>query len=195
MPSSCSGRASRMNSFISSFRPLLLAAVTIACIETAIAMTVQPSLVERSNYLNWTFARSEPLHKFVVHQKLNEVLSTKPDVVRVGDSTGFGRRIVRLLLREASGTTYGFSRCHSKAGRAYRERFYDAGIAVTPDGSIVCWGIIQLTQDRAVVGVHPWPQNTEVAYRGDGQSGLIIQEFALFMRSSPDVVIDLNTSR
>jgi hypothetical protein len=106
-----------------------------------------------------------------------------------------GDRIVSLALKSVA-TGDGGSNCNASASQANRYGdFYDGGMNLGADGSFVCWGIIKLTQDRAVLGIELWPQNANLPYRGDGQSGLIIQDVALFMRSSPDVLIDSDMQR
>ena len=78
-----------MNSFISSFRPLLVAIAIVIAIEGTIAVIVKPDIVERSNYLNWTYGQPDPFHRFTTYAKMREMLSSDLDIVQVGDSSGF----------------------------------------------------------------------------------------------------------
>jgi hypothetical protein len=102
-----------------------------------------------------------------------------------------GDRIVHLTLRDVNGAQQGLTYCNLKAEEARRRgNFYDGGMSLQFNESVLCWGIIKLTQDSAVLGIDLLLQNAGRFYQGDGQSGLMIQEFSLFMRSSPDVLID-----
>jgi hypothetical protein len=95
-----------VNSFIFSFRPLLTAVAIAIAIETSIALVARPNLVERSNYLNWTYAQPDPFHKFTAYAKMREVLSANVDVVQVGDSSGFHGIRPDIVTAELSGMRY-----------------------------------------------------------------------------------------
>jgi hypothetical protein len=75
-----------------------------------------------------------------------------------------------------------------KAGR--RADFYDGSMIVKADGSIVCWGIIKLTQAQAYLGIDLLPQKGESPSQVDGQFGIFLQNISLYMRASPDVVLE-----
>jgi len=45
------------------------------------------------------------------------------------------------------------------------------------DGSVVCWGIIRLTQDKAFLGIDLLPQGGGFPYQGEGgRAGLLISD-------------------
>jgi hypothetical protein len=99
-----------------------------------------------------------------------------------------GDRVISVALRDAGheGSVW----CDPKgldAGR--RADFYDGSMIMNADGSIVCWGIIKLTQDQARIGIDLLHQEGSFPYQGDGRSGLLLRNISLYMRSSPDVVV------
>lgn len=61
----------------------------VVAIEATIALVVKPDLVERSNYLNWSYGQEDPFHRFTTYAKMREVLSSDLDIVQIGDSSGF----------------------------------------------------------------------------------------------------------
>jgi hypothetical protein len=76
-----------MNSFIFSFRalrPFALALAVIAVTEAAVGLALRPNIVERSksNLLN-------RFHSTVIFGKLADFADSSPDIVQVGDSSGF----------------------------------------------------------------------------------------------------------
>jgi hypothetical protein len=99
--------------------------------------------------------------------------------------------MINLILRDASKGQEGVTWCNPgglEAGR--RADFYDGSMIVKADGSVVCWGIIKLTQDQAFLGIDLLPRKGGFPYQGDGQSGMLLRNISLYMRSSPDVVFD-----
>jgi hypothetical protein len=105
-----------VNSFISSFRPLLAAIAIIGLIEGAIALIVAPDVVERSNYLSWMYGESDPFHKFVIYQKMKEIPSSQADVIQVGDSSGFHGIRPNLVMKELDGVRYFSLSCCANTG-------------------------------------------------------------------------------
>ena len=102
-----------------------------------------------------------------------------------------GDRMINLSLRDAVKGHEGLSWCDPdglEAGR--RADFYDGSMIVNADGSVVCWGIIKLTQDQAYLGIDLMLRKGGTPYQGDGRSGVFIQDISIYMRSSPNVVID-----
>lgn len=100
-----------------------------------------------------------------------------------------GDRVINVVLRDLGHE--GLTWCDPKgleAGR--RADFYDGSMIMNVDGSVVCWGIIKLTQDVAFLGIDLLPRGGGFPYRGDGQSGVLIQDISIYMRSSANVVID-----
>jgi len=77
-----------VSSFISAFKPILVALVVIAGFETAVMAVRRPNDVERSNFLTLGYLRPE-VHRLIVNEKLRAFGWSSPDVIQVGDSTGF----------------------------------------------------------------------------------------------------------
>jgi hypothetical protein len=88
MASSCWARGSRVSSFISAFKPILVAIAVIAALEAAVMAARRPDEVERSNFLTLGYLRPE-LHRLVVYEKLRAFGWASPDVIQIGDSSGF----------------------------------------------------------------------------------------------------------
>jgi hypothetical protein len=105
-----------MTSFISSFRPLIAAAIAVVGMEAAIATALHPTPVERANYLNWTFDQPEPFHKLVIYEKMNRLALSKPDIVQVGDSGGFHGVRPDIVMRYLGGLRYVNLSCCANTG-------------------------------------------------------------------------------
>jgi hypothetical protein len=101
-----------------------------------------------------------------------------------------GDRIINLSLRVSVKGHEASTWCDSEGLKASRRaEFYDGSMIVNADGSIVCWGIIKLTQGQAHLGIDLLTRNGHSWYQGDGRSGLLVRNISLYMRSSPDVVV------
>src|ERR1700751_440543 len=82
---SCSSeRSSRMSSFIFSFRAVFLALGVIAATEGVCALALRPGLVERTK-----FNLLDRFQSRVIFGKLDDFADTAPDIIQVGDSSGF----------------------------------------------------------------------------------------------------------
>ena len=102
-----------------------------------------------------------------------------------------GDRMISLSLRDAVKGQEGLSWCDpagSEAGR--RADFYDGSMVVNADGSIVCWGIVKLTQDQAYLGIDLSLRKGCSPGRATAVEGLLLRHVRLYMRSTPDVVLD-----
>jgi hypothetical protein len=105
-----------MNSFISSFRPLVAALVTILCIEAVTYIRVRPNFAERSNYLGYNYLSPEQLHKGIIYEKLREFGNSAPDIVQVGDSSGLHNVIPEIVERYLGGLKYVNMSCCANTG-------------------------------------------------------------------------------
>jgi hypothetical protein len=85
---SCWARGNRVSSFISAFKPILVALAVIAGVEAAVTAVRRPDAVERSNFLTFGYLRPE-VHRLIVNEKLRAFGWSSPDVIQVGDSAGF----------------------------------------------------------------------------------------------------------
>ena len=105
-----------MNSFISSFRALLAALAIIALVEVGYSVVDASSPVERSNYLNWNFNSDELFHKVVIYEKLRNAVRDKPDIIQVGDSSGFHAIVPRIVDQYLAGLKYENLSCCANTG-------------------------------------------------------------------------------
>jgi hypothetical protein len=105
-----------MNSFISSFKALVVAVAVIGIVEISIYAMARPNLVERSNYLDWNYDSSEYLHKLIVFNKLSLFSSSSPDIVQVGDSSGFYGIIPEIVSKFVGGKKYVNLSCCANTG-------------------------------------------------------------------------------
>src|SRR5438132_6706561 len=75
---------SKMRSFIFNFRAVLLALGVIAATEGVCALALRPGLVERTNV-----GLLDLFHNSVLFGKLGAFADSSPDIIQVGDSSGF----------------------------------------------------------------------------------------------------------
>ncbi|MBV8566958.1 MAG: hypothetical protein JO273_16005 [Methylobacteriaceae bacterium] len=105
-----------MNSFISSFKPLAVAALAILGIELGVQIIVRPNFVERSNYLDFNYLTNELAQKLIIYEKLKDFADTQADFVQVGDSSGFHAIIPNLVEPYLGGMTYANLGCCGNTG-------------------------------------------------------------------------------
>src|SRR5215471_12193622 len=84
---SCWVRGNRVSSFISAFKPILVAVAVIAGLEAGVTAIRRPNDVERSNFLTFGYLRPE-VHRLIVYEKLRAFGRSSPDIIQIGDSTG-----------------------------------------------------------------------------------------------------------
>src|SRR5215471_728746 len=107
-----------MSSFIFSFkslRPFAAALTVIALTEGVVGFALRPNVVERSksNLLN-------RFHDTVIFGKLAEFADSSPDIVQVGDSSGFHGVRSDVVMRYLGGLKYvNLSCCASMGYQAY----------------------------------------------------------------------------
>ena len=85
------------HSFISSFKPLLIALVIIGTIEGSIALHTGGRALFDSNFLELAFARAENPNKILLEIKKFYSPEFKPYFLQVGDSSGFHGMKAKLL--------------------------------------------------------------------------------------------------
>jgi hypothetical protein len=76
-----------VSSFISAFKPILVAVAVIAGLEAGVTAIRRPDDVERSNFLTFGYMRPE-VHRLIVYDKLRAFAGSSPDVIQIGDSSG-----------------------------------------------------------------------------------------------------------
>jgi hypothetical protein len=77
-----------VSSFISAFKPILIAVAVIVGLEAAVVAVRRPNDVERSDFLTFSYLRSET-HRLIVYEKLRAFGWSSPYVIQLGDSSGF----------------------------------------------------------------------------------------------------------
>jgi hypothetical protein len=95
-----------VSSYISSFKALLAALVIVAVIEVSYSAADTSSPVERSGYLNWNFNSAELFHKVMIYEKLRHAVQNAPDVIQIGDSSGFHAVVPRIVDHYLGGLKY-----------------------------------------------------------------------------------------
>jgi hypothetical protein len=78
-----------MSSFISHFRPWLVALLVLLGIEMTYFAVSRPPRLERTNFLQFAFATSETPQRLFVYHKLEYFSDSRPKIVIAGDSSGF----------------------------------------------------------------------------------------------------------
>lgn len=104
-----------MSSFISAFKPLLVATAVIAGLEAGVTAVRRPDAVERSNFLTLGYLRPEA-HRLIVYDKLRAFAGSSPDVIQVGDSSGFYGVNPDLVTSRLDGLRYVNLSCCASMG-------------------------------------------------------------------------------
>lgn len=78
-----------MSLYILPFRAWLAALLALVAIETAVLAVYKPSELDRTNFLQFSFAKDETPQRLFIFHKLIEFAHSKPSIVQVGDSSGF----------------------------------------------------------------------------------------------------------
>jgi hypothetical protein len=105
-----------MNSYISSFRAVFTALAIVGLIEVGHASVDSSSPVQRSNYLNWNYNSVELYHKAFINEKLSTALRNRPDVIQVGDSSGFHGIVPSIVDQYLGGLRYENISCCANTG-------------------------------------------------------------------------------
>jgi len=104
-----------MSSFIFSFRAVLLALGVIAATEGICALALRPGIVERAK-----FNLLDRFQSAVIFGKLNEFADSSPDLIQVGDSSGFLGVNPDIVMRHLDGLKYvNLSCCAALGYRGY----------------------------------------------------------------------------
>jgi hypothetical protein len=104
-----------VSSFISAFKPILVAVAVIAGVEVGVIAARRPDDVERSNFLTLGYLRPE-VHRLIVYEKLRAFGRSSPDVIQIGDSTGFYGVNPDLVASHLDGLRYVNMSCCAHMG-------------------------------------------------------------------------------
>jgi hypothetical protein len=104
-----------MSSFIFNFRAVFLALAVIIVAEGVCAFALRPGIVERTK-----FNLLDRFQSSVIFGKLNEFADSSPDVIQVGDSSGFHGVNPDIVMRHLDGLKYvNLSCCAALGYRGY----------------------------------------------------------------------------
>lgn len=78
-----------MSSSILPFRAWIAALLALVAIESAVYAVYRPSEFDRTNFLQFSFAKDETPQRLFTFHKLAEFAESSPTIVQVGDSSGF----------------------------------------------------------------------------------------------------------
>ena len=78
-----------MSSFISPFKAWLAAGIILVAIEASIQFASPRSPFDRTNFLQFSFARDETPQRLFVYDKIKAFADSNPTIVQSGDSSGF----------------------------------------------------------------------------------------------------------
>jgi hypothetical protein len=78
-----------MSSYILPFKGWVTAALMLLAIEAAITWRAAPSPLDRTNFLQFSFARDETPQRLFVLDKIKAFSESSPTIVQSGDSSGF----------------------------------------------------------------------------------------------------------
>jgi hypothetical protein len=104
-----------MSSSIFSFRTIAVAAAVVGLVEGVCALTLRPGFVERANV-----GLLDPFHNAAIFGKLAAFEDSAPDIVQVGDSSGFHGVRPEVVMSYLGGLTYlNLSCCANTGYRGY----------------------------------------------------------------------------
>jgi hypothetical protein len=111
----------QMSLSISPFKAWLAAGVIFLAIEAAIQLLSPQSPFDRTNFLQFSFARDETPQRLFVFEKIKAFADSNPTIVQSGDSSGFyGIEPAVVMKSLPAGTSYvNMSCCQNLGFRGY----------------------------------------------------------------------------
>lgn len=95
-----------MNSFISHFKPWLLALVALFAIEGTYYLIVRPPRLTWNSFLDLNFAEDETVQRSIAHHKICDLGRVNADIIQVGDSSGLHGVMPKVVMAANPGYTY-----------------------------------------------------------------------------------------
>ena len=95
-----------MNSFISHFKPWILALAAIALIEGAFYAVVHPPRLTWNSFLEMQMGKDETVQRLVAYDKICALGERKADIIQVGDSSGMHGVMPKVVMASLPGYTY-----------------------------------------------------------------------------------------
>ncbi len=83
---------------VRAFRPWLAAGLVIAIVELIVTWLGVSPKIDRTNFLQFSFARPDPLQRLIVFHKIKAFENSSPTIVQSGDSSGFYGIDPRLVM-------------------------------------------------------------------------------------------------
>jgi hypothetical protein len=107
------------------FKAWVAAAVIFIAIESLIYAVAAPALIERTNFLQFSFLRPEPAQRLFMFHKLKTFENSNPTIVQTGDSSGFYGIDPRVVMKHLpAGESYlNMSCCANLGFRGYYNVF------------------------------------------------------------------------
>jgi hypothetical protein len=102
--------------FFYSFKAILFALCCIAAVEVVTDSIGHTTFLERSNLLDAGFNEADSQHRLVIYGKLEAFGAAHPDIVQVGDSSGFHAVDPALLKADLGGLSYINMSCCANMG-------------------------------------------------------------------------------
>jgi hypothetical protein len=138
-----------MSSFISPFKAWLAAGVILVAIEAAIQLVSPRSPFDRTNFLQFSFARDETPQRLFVYDKIKAFADSNPTIVQSGDSSGFyGIEPAEVTKSLPAGTSYINMSCCANLGFRGYYNLLDFMLARSPQARYAVLYITPYTMPR-----------------------------------------------
>jgi hypothetical protein len=95
---------------------VLAAAAMIGLLEAGYSAVTPSAPVERADYANWNFNSAEPIHKVTIYEKLADAVERRPDIIQIGDSSGFHGIVPHIVEQYLGGFKYANLSCCANSG-------------------------------------------------------------------------------
>jgi len=106
-----------MGSPISHFKAWIAAVLIVVFAEGALYAFFQPNPIDRTNFLQFAFARSEPAQRLITFHKIRSFQHANPTIAQSGDSSGFYGIDPSVVMKHLpSGVTYLNMSCCANLG-------------------------------------------------------------------------------
>src|SRR6266404_7353661 len=86
--------------------PILCAVALIAALELTVQWTLKPTFWDKSTWLTFDLYRGESFDRIMAFQKLSKLADEDPDIISVGDSSGFFSLQSRIVNRYVAPLKY-----------------------------------------------------------------------------------------
>src|SRR5262249_28233355 len=116
-PSSFSLAGRQMSSSILPFRSWAAAVLALVAVELLVYVALRPNEFDRTNFLQFSFARDETPQRAFMYHKVREFAYANPTIVQSGDSSGFfGIKPLEIMKYLPEGVSYLNMSCCANLG-------------------------------------------------------------------------------